>query len=98
MQCLGVVELKRQYWLYRLGRVHKQGMCQPAEGDYGMFFLKKKDIFIYLLSLFIYLFLAVLSLRCCTQAFSSWDERGLLFIAVHRLLIAVASVVVEHGL
>ena len=36
------------------------------------------------------LFLAVLSLRCC-----AW---GLLFVAVHRLLISVASLVVEHGL
>ena len=46
----------------------------------------------------IYLFLAMLDLRCCTQAFCSCSERGLLFIAVHELLIAVASLVVEHGL
>ena len=43
-------------------------------------------------------FLAVLGLRCCTRAFSSCSERGLLFIVVHRLLIAVASFVAEHGL
>ena len=30
--------------------------------------------------------------------FSSCSERGLLFVAVHRPLIAVASFVVEHGL
>ena len=30
--------------------------------------------------------------------FSSCGERGLLFIAVHGLLIAVASLVAEHGL
>ena len=47
---------------------------------------------------FIYLFLAVLGLRCFVQAFSNCGERGLLFIAVRRLLIAVASLVVEHGL
>ena len=47
---------------------------------------------------FIYLFLAALGLRCCTWAFSSWGERGLLFVDVHGLLIAVASLVVEHGL
>ena len=41
--------------------------------------------------LFIYLFLAALSLRCCAQAFSSCGERGLLFMVVHGLLIAVAS-------
>ena len=45
-----------------------------------------------------FFFLAVLGLRCCTQAFSSCGEWGLLFVAVHRLLIEVASLVVEHGL
>ena len=47
---------------------------------------------------FIYLFLAVLGLHCCTWVFSSCGEWGLLFVAVHRLLIAVASLVAEHGL
>ena len=32
------------------------------------------------------------------RAFSSCGERGLLFIAVHGLLIAVASLDAEHGL
>ena len=44
------------------------------------------------------LFLAVLGLRCCARAFSSWGEQGLLFLAVRGLLIAVASLVAEHGL
>ena len=43
-------------------------------------------------------FLAVLGLRCCARAFSSSGERGLLFVAVRGLLIAVASFVAEHGL
>ena len=30
--------------------------------------------------------------------FSSCGERGLLFVVVHRLLIAVASLVADHGL
>ena len=47
---------------------------------------------------FIYLFWATLGLRCCAWAFSSCGERGLLFIAVRGLLIAVASIVAEHGL
>ena len=47
---------------------------------------------------FIYLFLASLGLCCCAQAFCSWGEWGLLFVEVCRLLIAVASLVVEHGL
>ena len=52
----------------------------------------------FLINLFIYLFLAALGLHCCAQAFSSCGERGLLFVAVHGLLTAVASLVVEHGL
>ena len=52
-------------------------------------------ILIYLL---IYLFLAVLGLHCCTWAFSSCSERGLLFVAVRRLLIVVASLAAENGL
>ena len=48
--------------------------------------------------LFFFLFLAALGLHCCTQAFSSCGERGLLFVLVRRLLIVVASPVVEHGL
>ena len=38
-----------------------------------------------------YLFLAALGLHCCVRAFSSCGERGLLFVSVRRLLIAVAS-------
>ena len=56
-----------------------------------------KFILKYLIFSFI-LFLAALGLRCCTQAFSSCSERGLLFVVVRGLLIAVASLVVEHGL
>ena len=40
---------------------------------------------------FIYLFLAVLGLRCWAWAFSTCGERGLLSVAMHGLLIAVAS-------
>ena len=46
----------------------------------------------------IFIFLVLLGLHCCAQAFSSCGKRGLLFIVVRRLLIAVASLVVEHGL
>ena len=52
-------------------------------------------IYIYF-NLFI-LFLAALGLHCCAQAFSSCSEQGLLFVAVHGLLTAVASLVAEHG-
>ena len=55
-------------------------------------------LFIYLFIYLIYLFMALLGLRCCARAFSSCGERGLLFVAVRGLLIAVASLVAEHGL
>ena len=48
--------------------------------------------------LFIYLFMAALGLCCCMQSFSSCGDRGLPFIAVHGLLIMVASLVAELGL
>ena len=53
------------------------------------------DLFIYLAFFF---FLAALGLRCCARAFSSCGEQGLLFVAVHGLLVAVVSLVAEHGL
>ena len=51
------------------------------------FFLKNFTLFIYL---FIYL-LAVLGLRFCARAFSSYSKRGLLFIAVRGPLTIAAS-------
>ena len=61
-------------------------VCAP------LFYLFSYFKFIY------YLFLVALGLCCCAQAFSSCSERGLLFVVVRGLLIAVASLVVEHGL
>ena len=55
------------------------------------------DIF-FLINELIYLFLAALGLRCCMWAFSSCGKRGLLFVAVHGLLVAVVSLVAKHGL
>ena len=66
-------------------------------------------LFIYLLNLKLisvanfflinlFLFLAALGLHCCTRAFSSCGEQGLLFVAVHGFLIAGASLAVEHRL
>ena len=60
-----------------------------------------KDVYLFyylfIFKIFIY-FSAVLGLYCCTRAFSSCGERGLLFIALCRLLTAVAYLVAEHGL
>ena len=66
-------------------------------------FFKKKNLFIYLF------YFCLCWVCCCAWAFSSCGERGLLFVAVRGLLIAVtccrvqalgarASVVVARGL
>ena len=55
-----------------------------------------KNLFIIII--YYYYFMVALGLHCCAWAFSSCGERGLLFSAVHGLLIAVASLVAEHGL
>ena len=47
---------------------------------------------------YLFIYLAALGLRCCARAFSSCSKRGLLFVVVRRLLIVVASLVLEHGL
>ena len=44
------------------------------------------------------LFLVALGLRCCVWALSGCGERGLLFVVLRGLLIAVASLVAEHRL
>ena len=65
-----------------------------------LYLLVFNRLFIYLFKidyLFI-LFLAVLGLCCCARAFSSCGEQGLLFVVVRGLLIAVASLAVEHRL
>ena len=68
-------------------------MYWGGKGEQVIFFLNK-----YYFSFFlIYLFLAALGLLCCTGAFSSCGERGLLFVAVHGLLFVVAPLVAEHG-
>ena len=61
----------------------------------SFFFFNKEVLKNFFINLFI---LAALGLHCCVQAFSSCSERGLLFVVVCRLLIAVASLVAEHGL
>ena len=55
------------------------------------------DFIVSFICLFVYLFLTALGLCCCVWAFSSCSERGLLLVAVRKLLIAVASLVAEQG-
>ena len=93
-------------------KIPSHGQCGNREGALDLNPLKRfiKDCgerfctnYYYLfLNLFIfkiiYLFLAALGLCCCVPASSSCSEQGLLFIAVHGLLAAVASLVAEHRL
>ena len=55
-------------------------------------------LFFFLINSFIYLFLAALGLCCCMRVFSSCGEVGLFFVVVRGLLLAVASLIGEHGL
>ena len=52
----------------------------------------------FLIFIYLFIFWLRLGLHCCAQDFSSCGEHGLLFVSVHGRLIAVASLVVEHGL
>ena len=72
----------------------QEGFAEPIV-CFPPFFLKK-TLTVYFIYLFV--FLAALGLRCCARAFSSYSERGLLFVAVRGLLIAVPSLVAEHRL
>ena len=75
--------------------LHWQADSQPLRhqgSPYILCYIYFTTIF-FLIDLFTYLFLAALGLRCCARAFSGCGERGLLFIVVRGLLIAVASVV-----
>ena len=77
------------------GKEPRQGSLMITVGSQGSALLALLAL---LALFFVFLFLAALGLCCCARAFSSCGERGLLFLVVRRLLIAVASPVVEHGL
>ena len=65
-----------------------------------LLFLKSIIIYLYIylfIYLFIYLCLAALGLRCCTWAFSSCGEWGLLFLAVRGLLSGGLSLLWSMG-
>ena len=81
------------------GGLCKSCIFSSCESSFNTHFLCISFLFFFL-SVFlklINLFLAALGLRCCAQAFSSCSELGLLFVVVRGLLIAVASLVAEHG-
>ena len=62
-----------------------------------LMFFPKSQRYIFL-NFYLLIYLAALGLHCCARAFSSCSEWGLLFVEVRGLLIAVASLVVEHEL
>ena len=76
----------------------RNALCEPGPGTASLgvnFFFKT----FYLL--FIYLFLAVPGLCCCTRAFSTCSDgagRGGSLVVVRGPLTAVASLAVEHRL
>ena len=77
----------------------RQPLLRPSDSSwksilFGLFFKKINLTYLF----YCYLFLAALGLCCCTWAFSSCGERGVLFVAARGLLIAVASLVAEHRL
>ena len=100
VQWLGLLALTARTWVQSLVgelRSHKMRGAAKKKSEEA----KNPDnsvasVFFFFLIYLFYFWL--LGLHCCAWAFSSCRERGLLFVAVRRLLIAVASLVAEHGL
>ena len=93
--------LKKQLFIYLLAALGLSCATRDlfffrCSQSRSLFFFLRFILFIYL---FIYLFYWLRWVfHCCVLAFSSCSERGLLFVAVRGLFIAVASLVVEHRL
>ena len=81
-----VLHLSTSFFVYFVSQVFCH--CQMTQLAFIYFFNKSIYLFI----------LAALGLRCCTWAFSSCGERGLLFVVVRGLLIAVASLAAQRVL
>ena len=83
--------------LWEVGRSFE--LCRRKSCKYiYIFLINLLPSLFFFLSLFIYLFMAVLGLRFCARAFSSCGRRGPLFIVVHGPLTIAASLVAEHRL
>ena len=79
-----------------MNEIPKESLLVGLESRPCFFFFTQLNFLF--LKIYFYLFLSALGLCCCAQAFSSCGERGLLFVAVHKLLIVVVSLVAEHRL
>ena len=89
-KCKHLVGIKGKYIIYALlpyGAVKKAFSFRSEGLSFSLISCYLSNFFFKL----IYLFLAALGFRCCTQAFSSCGEWGLLFDAVCGLLIVLAS-------
>ena len=62
------------------------------------FFFFKFAVTCFSFNNFIYLFLAVLGLRCHVGFSLAVESRGYALVEVHGLLLVVVSLVAEHGL
>ena len=78
-----------------MGSTEDLKLCKLRKSTKSSRFWGFFGLFIYL---FLIIFLAALGLPCCMRVFSSCGGRGLLFVVVRGLLIAVASLVAEHRL
>ena len=83
--------------------IDSNATCEHLLNSPSVSFQPTQTCILFLKILFIYLFvcllfLAMLGLCCCPRAFFSCGEQGLLFVVACGLLIAVASLVAEHGL
>ena len=76
-----------QYLNYRISKVELDLASNPKDGPRYLLFFK--------FYLFIYFWLRLVFIAA-QGLFSSCGEQGLLFVAVHGLLIVVASLVAEH--
>ena len=58
------------------------------------------SLYLFFKCIYLFVFLAVLHLRCCAQAFLELRRasRGYSLVANHELLLVVTSLVGEHGL
>ena len=90
------------FWQSQITQVIKENAKIYLESQISgtLYFFGKSlaCVFPHIFLCFFFLGGAVWGLHCCAQAFSSCGERGLLLVAVHRLLIVVASLVAEHRL
>ena len=79
------------YWNIYILKYFIKNYFFPSYITLGIIFLKK-------LLFILFIYFSLHQVFVAMRAFSSCGKQGLLFVVVHGLLIAVASLVAEHGL